>query len=63
MSMPMPMPMPNVYMYAMFSMPHMFVHNTHTSIQFANMPFIQNPYFSAFNMPQMIYGMPNMLAP
>ena len=44
------MPMPNVHMHAMSSMPHMFEHNTYTTSQFDNMSFVQNPYFSVFNM-------------
>jgi len=62
-----PMPsnpsMPNMSMSPLHAMPVMSHQNPHA--HFANMPYINNPYFTAFSMPQMPYNMPmwnNMFA-
>ncbi|KAL8134396.1 hypothetical protein AgCh_009430 [Apium graveolens] len=62
-----PMPsnpsIPNMSMSSLHAMPVMSHQNPHE--HFTNMPYINNPYFTAFSMPQMPYSMPmwnNMLA-
>ena len=42
------------------AMPNMFVHNAHVAPQYANMPFMHNPYFNTFRIPQMPWNMPGM---
>ena len=60
--MPAPLSMPNVPISPM----HMHVMSLQNSLaHFANMPFVNNPCYSAFSMPQMPYSMPvwyNMFA-
>ncbi|MGI4673459.1 reverse transcriptase domain-containing protein [Klebsiella pneumoniae] len=47
-------------MNAMPAMPNMFVPNAHANTQFANMPYMPNPYFNAFSMPNMPWNMPGL---
>ncbi|KAK1398155.1 hypothetical protein POM88_008018 [Heracleum sosnowskyi] len=47
----------NVPMFIMSAMPNLFDQNVH---QYTNMPFVPNPYFNAFSMPQMPWNIPSM---
>ncbi|KAL8116897.1 hypothetical protein AgCh_023177 [Apium graveolens] len=61
--MPLTPSMPNMSMSPLHAMPVMSHQNPHA--HFANMPYVNNPYFTAFSMPQMPYNMPmwnNMFA-
>lgn len=63
---PMPVPQsvprmsvqPMLNMPAMNAMPAMSAMPNQSMNSFANMPFAQNPYYAAFNMPHMPYSMP-----
>ena len=49
---------PMLNMPAMNAMPAMSAMPNQSMNSFANMPFAQNPYYAAFNMPHMPYSMP-----
>ncbi|KAL8097255.1 hypothetical protein AgCh_030400 [Apium graveolens] len=56
-------PIPNMSMSPLHTMPVMSHQNPHA--HFANMPYFNNPYFTAFSMPHIPYNMPmwnNMFA-
>ena len=62
-SIPAQMTMPNMPVSPLHAMPVMSHQNSLT--HFANMPFVNNPYYAAFNLHQMPYNMPiwnNMFA-
>ena len=51
-----PLSMPKMPISPMHAMPVMSQQNS--LAHFANMPFVNNPYYAAFNMPQIPYNMP-----
>ena len=60
------MPLPTMPVNVMPAMNNMFVQNAHAHTQFASMPYVPNPYFNAFSMPNLSWNMPghnNMFAP